>query len=123
MYDRALALEILKRLDQALETILQRFEPVKSVEDFTRSPAGQEKLDSICMLLIAVGEGLKNLDKVTEGTLLPRYPQVDWKKAKGLRDIISHHYFDVDAEEIFYICTTHVRAMQKTLHQIIEELS
>ena len=77
MYDKALALEILQRLHQATETILQRFEPVKSVEDFTGSPAGQEKLDSICMLLIAVGEGLKNLDKVTQGTLLPGYSQVD----------------------------------------------
>ena len=102
---------------------MRRFEPVKSVEDFTGSPAGQEKLDSICMLLIAVGEGLKNLDKVTQGTLLPGYSQVDWKKAKGLRDIISHHYFDVDAEEIFYICETHIKTMKKTLHQIIEKLS
>lgn len=123
MYDKALALEILQRIHQAVETILQRFVPVKSAGDFTGSPAGKEKLDGICMLLIAVGEGLKNLDKVTEGILLPQYSQVDWKKAKGLRDIISHQYFDVDAEEIFYICTTHIGTMQKTLHQIIEELS
>jgi hypothetical protein len=43
---------------------LRRFEPVTSVEDFTGSPSGMEKLDSICMLLIAVGEGLKNLEKI-----------------------------------------------------------
>ncbi len=123
MYDKALALEILQRLHQTTVTILQRFEPVKSVEDFTGSPAGMEKLDSICMLLIVIGEGLKNLDKITSGTLLPRYPQIDWKKAKGLRDIISHQYFDVDAEEIYHICTTHIVSMRKTIHQIIEELS
>jgi len=38
-----------------------------------------EKLDSICMQLIAIGEGFKNLDKVTDHSLLPRYPEVDWK--------------------------------------------
>lgn len=60
-----------------------------------------EKLDSICMLLIAIGESLKNLDKITDQSLLPLYPQIDWKRAKGMRDVISHHYFQVDAEIIF----------------------
>lgn len=85
MYDKALVLEILQQLHTATATILQRFEPVKSVEDFTGSSSGIEKLDSICMLLIATGESLKNLDKITAGVLLSQYPQIDWKEAKGLR--------------------------------------
>lgn len=60
-----------------------------------------EKLDAICMQLIAIGEALKNLDKITNDSLLPNYPQIDWKKVKGMRDIISHHYFDIDAEAIY----------------------
>ncbi|WP_291322507.1 hypothetical protein [Desulfonatronospira sp.] len=43
-------------------TIMQRFEPVQSVSDFTDSPGGMEKLDSICMQLITIGENIKNLD-------------------------------------------------------------
>lgn len=123
MYDKPLALEILRQIHQALLTIMQRFEPVRSVDDFTGSPSGMEKFDSICMLLVAVGESLKNLDKVTGGSLLPQYPQVDWKKAKGLRDIISHQYFEVDADAIFHVCKTHIDTMQRTIQQIIEELS
>lgn len=121
MYDKALVLEILRQLHAATSTILQRFAPVQSVDDFTSSSSGLEKLDSICMLLIVIGEGLKNLDKITGGVLLSQYPQVDWKKAKGLRDVISHRYFDVDAEEIFYICSTRIASMQKTLQQIIDD--
>ena len=56
------------------------------------------------MLLITIGESLKNLDKVTNGELLPEYPEIEWKKVKGLRDIISHQYFDVNAEAIFDVC-------------------
>ncbi|MDD2388760.1 MAG: hypothetical protein PHP23_03390 [Desulfobacterales bacterium] len=74
MYDKELALEIMRQIHQAAQTILQKFEPVKKVSDFTGSPAGMEKLDSICMLLIAIGEALKNLDKTTNKTLLSRYP-------------------------------------------------
>jgi len=32
-------------------------------------------LDDTCMLLIAIGESLKSLDKTTEGKLLPTYPR------------------------------------------------
>lgn len=123
MYDKELAVEILSQIYQATQTILQRFEPVKSVNDFTDSPAGTEKLDSICMLLIAIGEALKNLDKVTGSTLLPRYPQVDWKKAKGMRDIISHHYFETDAELIYDVCINHIDELAQTINKMIKEIS
>ena len=78
-----------------------------------------EKLDAICMQLIAIGESLKNLDKVTKGVLLHQYPQIDWKKVKGLRDIISHHYFDLNAEAIFDVCGNHIEKLSHTIEGII----
>jgi len=36
-----------------------------------------EKLDAICMQLIAIGEGLKNVDKITDNSLLHQYPDVN----------------------------------------------
>ena len=123
MYDKELALEILSQIYQASQTILERFKPVKSISDFTDSPAGMEKFDSICMLLSAIGEALKNLDKVTHNILLPRYPQVDWKKAKGMRDIISHHYFDLNAEAIYNVCKNNISELAQTINKMIRELS
>ena len=122
MYDRDLALEILTQIYQSTQTIQKRFETVKSVEDFTSSDAGMEKLDSICMQLIAIGEGLKNFDKVTSNSVLPKYPQVEWKKAKGPRDIISHHYFDINAEAIFKVCKDHIHNLGETIKKIIDEI-
>ena len=122
MYDADLVIEIITQLIGATDTILKRFEPVQSSKDFTESDAGMEKLDAICMQLIAVGEGLKNLDKVTGRHLLPQYGQVDWKKAKALRDIISHHYFDVNAESIFIVCQKHIKPLRDTLTQIVADL-
>ena len=55
MYDKELVLEVLGQIRTASKTILARFKSVKTVSDFTDSPAGREKLDSICMLLIAIG--------------------------------------------------------------------
>jgi uncharacterized protein with HEPN domain len=93
---------------EAIQKIIYRFGQIEEVSDFTNSQFGMEKLDSICMLLIAIGESLKNIDKITGKALLQEYPEIDWKGAKGLRDIIVHQYFDVDAEEIFWICEKHI---------------
>jgi len=122
MYDKDLVLEVLGQIRTASQTILARFKSVKTVADFTDSSAGREKLDSICMLLIAIGESLKKLDKITEGSLLTKYSQIDWKKAKGLRDIISHQYFDVNAEAIFDVCKTKIKTLSDTITKIVEDL-
>ncbi len=71
------------------------------------------------MQLIAIGESLKNLDAVAGTQLLSSYPQIDWKSAKGMRDIISHHYFDLDAEAVFNVCETDLPEMLPVLEQMI----
>lgn len=123
MYDVELVKEILIQIKLALKTVKERFEPIKSVDTFTDTPKGKEKLDSICMLLIAIGESLKNIDKITDKKLLVNYDEVDWKGAKGMRDIISHHYFDIDADEIYNVCNTKIDTLYITIEKIIEDIS
>ena len=55
MHDKELIIEILQQIFDSTQKILKRFEPIKSVNDFTDTEAGMEKLDSICMQLIAIG--------------------------------------------------------------------
>ncbi len=122
MYDRELTQEILNQIYLATQTILKRFKPIKSPNDFTDSEEGMEKLDAICMQLIAIGESLKNLDKVTNNSLLSQYPEIEWKKVKGMRDVISHHYFDLNAEAIYEVCKTHIYNLAQTISKIKNEL-
>ena len=121
MYDKELARHIIEQVLQSSKTILTRFKPVQTVNDFTDSPDGMEKFDSICMLLITIGESLKNLDKITNGELLPKYPEIEWKKVKGLRDIISHQYFDVNTEAIFDVCETKLPKLLDVVSKMVEE--
>ena len=123
MRDKELVLEILSQIHDATKRVMKRFEPIRSAADFTDSESGMEKLDAICMQLVAIGEGLKNVDSMTDKKLLVQYPQIEWKKVKGLRDIISHHYFDVDAEAIFDVCTNHIPPLADTLDIIIRDIS
>mgnify|MGYP000904639455 FL=1 len=74
------------------------------------------------LMLIAIGENLKNLEKISGGMILPQYPEMDWKGAKGMRDIISHHYFDVDAEVVFFICRDRIPFLLETVRRVKDSL-
>lgn len=100
-----MVLSTLEEIEKSLLMIKHRFSFIKTSDDFLANDDNIERLDSIAMRLLAIGEGLKNIDKLTNGTLLSQYPMIEWKKIKGLRDILSHHYFDINAEIIFDICT------------------
>ena len=122
MSDNSLILEIIIQILHAIEKILKRTETIHSSEDFIKNESGEEKLDSVAMLLIAIGESIKQVDKLTDQKLLRKYPAIDWKGAKGMRDIISHHYFDIDEEIIFQVCKEKLPDMKKTFIQIKTEL-
>lgn len=123
MFDKELTKEILSQVYRATQTILKRFGPIESSEDFIDSEEGFEKLDAICMQLINIGESLKNLDKVTKKSLLKKYPEIEWKKVIGMRDVITHHYFDLDAEVVFEVCENHIEDLAKTVNKILKDLN
>jgi uncharacterized protein with HEPN domain len=122
MFDKDLVLALLSQIDDALDTIAQRVAQIRCADDFTDSSAGMEKLDGICMLFLAIGEALKNIDRITGATLLRQYPEVDWKGAMGFRDLIAHHYFDIDAEQVFWICAYELGPLSAMIKRIIKEL-
>ena len=72
--------------------------------------------------LVAVGESIKNLDKITNKKLLIRYSQIKWKQVMGMRDIIVHHYFDVDAEEIYKTLKEDIPLLLSVLNEIKNDL-
>jgi uncharacterized protein with HEPN domain len=122
MPDTELILEILHQIEDAAQKVVLRFQAINNPNNFTDTASGMEKMDAICMMLIVIGESLKNLDKVTEEKLLLRYPEVDWKKAKGMRDIITHHYANISAEIVFFTCKRKVPVLFDTIQKIIKEL-
>ena len=66
---------------------------------------------------------MKNVDKITGGTFLSQYPEIDWKGAIGFRDIIAHHYFDIDAEQVFWICENEIVPLSNTVRSMIMSIS
>jgi uncharacterized protein with HEPN domain len=122
MYDPELLLEKLRTLLEALERIPRRFADIAAPEDFYGSDAGIDRMDAICMILIAVGEELKNIDHKTEGKLLSHYPGVRWRGAMGVRNVLAHGYFQVNAEQLFDICRNDIPALIETVKTMIRDI-
>ncbi len=97
-------LVLLTPLRQALERIERKAQPLLDDAALLDSEEGQDLLDVICMQFLAAGEALKRLEKLDPGVLATRFPAIDWKGAMGFRDVISHQYFDLDAEQVLLIC-------------------
>lgn len=121
-YDREVVIDILDNMLWALDQIQKRFAEIGTASDFLDSDLGLEKLDSICMQLINIGEALKRIDKITRKKLLNQYTQIEWKKVMGMRDIITHHYFDIDAETVYIVCDEHVPQLEKVLKTIRKDI-
>ena len=122
MFDEELLYYSLQRISTAIERIINNSKFIENSEYYLLSPAGMERLESTCMLLLAVGEGIKGIDKMTNKQLLPNYPEVDWKGAMGIRDIIAHHYFDIDEAIVFEVVKNKLPGMLKTINKMLEEI-
>lgn len=122
MHKREMVEAMLGKIEQAIERILDNSRSIDSYRYYLLSPAGMERLESTCMLLMAIGEGLKGVDKLTDKQLFIKYPDIDWKGAMGMRDIIAHHYFDLDAAVVFDVVKNCLPSMLATIKEIRKEL-
>lgn len=122
MYDKELVSNSLTQIQTLLDTITERSAKVKDIDDFLSSPSGILLLDAICMNLIALGEAVKNLDKVSNGELLPKYDQIYWGGIMRMRDKIAHHYFEVDAEVVLLTIKEDIPQVKTAINQIINEI-
>jgi uncharacterized protein with HEPN domain len=122
MYDKALLLDSLQRIESSLLKILERTSHVTSVNDFILSPTGMDLLDIVCMRLFAVGEEVKAIDKYTNKSLLSLYPAINWNEIMKMRDIIAHHYFEVDANRVFNTICNDIQPLLQTIQQIKKDV-
>ena len=104
MFDKELVIEIIGLIEDTLVTLLRRTENINSVNDFLFDEPG--------------GESIKKLDKITNKRLLINYSAVNWKDIMGMRDIIVHHYFDIDADIVFQTLKNDVPGLLSVLKHI-----
>jgi uncharacterized protein with HEPN domain len=122
MPDMSLIRERLLQIEESLNRIARRSSGIRSPDDFTANDENLDKLDAIAMMLIAIGESFKKIDFETDGQYLEKYPEIDWHGVIGLRNVLAHDYFDIDAEEIFKICQRDIPQLLNTVQRMLREI-
>ena len=114
-------LELLGMVIDSIYIITERTSHIKNGDDFLLSPDNMFTLDGVCMKLIFIGESIKNIDKISKGSIFSKYPSIPWKEIMKQRDLIAHHYFRIDADSIYATIKEDLPYLLDVLMQIKQE--
>ncbi len=121
--DKANNKELLQFILDSIAMIKKRFDGIMSSDDFMYSEEGMTKLDAISMRLQSIGEALKNIDKRDRDFLLEVADKTYWSNIIKTREIITHHYIDIDSETIFMICDEKLNELEKKISSLMNKLN
>jgi uncharacterized protein with HEPN domain len=120
--DKANVKELLLFILESIALIKERFETINSSDDFMTDNDGLMRLDSISMRLQSIGEALKNIDKRERDFLLKVAEKRYWSNIIKTREIITHHYIDIDSETIYMICDEKLDELNRNIISLINYL-
>jgi uncharacterized protein with HEPN domain len=113
--------ELIDFILESIDLVKVRFSKISSVDDFLDDD-GLILLDSISMRLQSIGEAIKNIDKKNKELLLKVANKEYWSKIIKTREIISHHYINLDAEIVFEICDKKLDELQEKVLKLKDTL-
>ena len=120
--DKANNKELLQFILESIYLIKKRFDGILNSDDFLASDDGLMRLDAISMRLQSIGEALKNIDKRDREFLLEIADKIYWSNIIKTREIITHHYIDIDSETIFMICDEKLDDLENKISILLNKL-
>jgi uncharacterized protein with HEPN domain len=85
-----------------------------SYEQFLRD---DKTYDAVIRNLEVIGEAVKNIPE----EIRTRYPEIEWRKMAGLRDIVAHEYFGVSDEIVWDVIQNKIPVLLEQVNQILNK--
>ena len=77
--------------------------------------ADEKTFDAVLMNFIVISEAVARLPE----ELREQAAHIPWPKIKGLRNIVAHNYFGVDAEEVWQIIKDYLPELKAAIQQLL----
>lgn len=97
---------------------------IKDIESFSKGLSKNElktnklKQNAILRSLEIIGEATKNIPN----SFREKYPEVEWKKIAGLRDILIHAYFGIILDRVWNVIKGDMPTIKNKIKKIKIEL-
>ncbi|HEX7500627.1 MAG TPA: DUF86 domain-containing protein [Polyangia bacterium] len=72
--------------------------------------------DAVIRNIEVIGEAAKNLPD----DVIARAPEVEWRKIRGMRNVLAHGYFDLEAKVVWDTATTKLDALEAAVRGLLE---
>ena len=81
----------------------------------TRESFAQDtmRIDAVVRNLEIIGEAAKMIPE----SIRVEYPNIEWRKIAGLRDILAHHYFEVDLDIVWDLVQNKLPELERDLSE------
>ena len=109
------------QIENAIQQLKDWNANILSSDDYYSSPEGMKNLAASCMLIEAIGEGVKQIDKFTDSKLLIERPEIPWKDVIGIRNHIAHGFFDIDGDIVFDVVKNNLDSLQEAIEYFLKQ--
>lgn len=122
MEKREILLDTLQQIRQSCENLMSWNKDVKDMKVLLNSSTGMQDLAGNCMTVMAIEEGFRKIDKITDGKFLILRPEIPWNQVFGLRNRIAHGYFDIDVDVISDVVNNDLQPLLEAIDYFVEYL-
>ena len=101
-------------LEDILEAVarIERYTAGQSFQQFSHD---EKTVDAVVRNLEVIGEAVKRIPE----EIRQKHPSMEWRKIAGLRDILVHEYFGIDAEIIWDIVQNKLPLLEQSVRSLL----
>lgn len=113
--NKAIVLRTLQQMRTAISQLNEWNKDIVVIDQWLSSSQGMQGLAANCMLIEALGEGVKQIEKRSPAEFLASCPDIPWQEIKAMRNHIAHGYFDIDADFVLSVVKNDLGSLDDAL--------